>query len=155
MNWELSDSKNRTCEKMKYHHKRGLHMLVRLLDRIKIMLSVCTIILAGIGLVILLPFLVLVALGVAFLSAAFFRSYMIVQKGLSIASLKSIGFRCWAVVSASVSAFAHRMISRLESCLTFAHMTHHLSLIDKVGLVAVVTLHTLIFLILIFFYFLK
>ena len=109
----------------------------------------------NIGCLILLPFFLLVAVVVGFLFHVFYHIYMIVQRGLLIASLKSIGYRCWVVVSASVSAFAVRMINRLESCRTFAHMTHHLSLTDKVGLAVVLTLHILIFLILIFSYFLR
>ena len=140
---------------MKLLHKKGLLMSQKRLVPIQNMHNDYMNTAVGIGCLILLPFFLLVAVVVGFLYHVFFRIYTIAQKALSIASLKSIGFRCWAVVSALVSAFAVRMINRLESCPTFAHMTHHLSLIDKVGLAVVPTLLILIFLIQTFFYFLK
>ncbi len=140
---------------MKLLHKKGLHMSQKRLVAIQNTHSDYTNTAVGIGCLILLPFFLLVAVVVGSLFRVFFHIYTIAQRGLSIVSLKSIGYRCWAVVSASVSAFAVRMINRLESCPTFARMTHHLSLTDKVGLAVVPTLLILIYLILIFFYFLK
>ena len=140
---------------MKFLRKRGLHMFRKRSDQIQNTHNDYMNIVVNIGCLILLRFFRLVVLLGACLFRAFCHIYMIVLKVWLTVSQKLIGFRCWAVVSASVSAFAVRMISRLESCRIFAHMTHHLSLIDKVGLAVVLMLHILIFPILIFSYFLK